>query len=159
MGGRIEDGSSLSGVVEIDQGPPTTTTITHIAESLVNGRDHVPSIPLSIEIANLKRIDDAGGDLKEYILELEEKSRSETHEHGRISKAIERIRDLAQHNTQVIIDGHQVGGRTTAIVSAAGTLAVGAGIFLRLRHGALRPAALRKKSDPKSKLLKSNNNN
>ena len=128
-------GSSVQGIVEIHGGPPTRSFITRLAEGIINGREPIPAIHLSELISELKRIEDGGGNLGEYIKELEGRAETENHNNGRISLAIGKIRALARHDTQVIIDGHPVGGKTTAIIVAAGGfLAVGAGIFLRIGH-------------------------
>jgi len=143
-----EGGSPIPGIVEIDGAPPTKNLIARLAEGIINGREPIPAVPFSELIPELKKIEDGGGNLREYIEELEERAKTENHNNGRISSAIEKIRSLARHDNQIIVDGHQVGGRTTAIVVAVGTLVVGAGIFLRLDHAPTKPRP--KKEEPKS---------
>ena|SRR3989344_1871834 len=136
----------IPGVVEVDGAPPTKNFITRLAEGIINGRAPTSVVPFSELIPELRKIEDGGGDLREYIEELEERAGIENHNNGRILSVIEKIRSLACHDNQVIVDGHPVGGRTTAIVTAVGALAVGAGVYLRLEHAPFKPRPRKEES-------------
>ncbi len=136
-----EMADQMPGIVELDGSPPSKNLLTRLTEAVINGREPIPAIPFSELIPELKRIADGGGTLEEYIDQLEQKEKVQKHENGRVTNALEIIKRLAHPDKQIVIDGHPVGGKTTAIVAVAGTLVVGAGIFLRLGHKPLRPVA------------------
>ncbi len=139
-----EGSTPTPGIVELDGAPPTKSLMTRISEGLINGRDPIPAISFDELIPRLERIADGGGTLEEYIEEIRQRSKTENHDNGKVSSIITRIKSFARHDSQIIVDGHQVGGKTTAIIAAAGVLVVGAGIYLRLDHAPSRPKAPKK---------------
>ena len=139
-----EGSTPTPGIVELDGAPPTKSLITHIAEGIINGREPIPAVPFDELIPRLERIADGGGTLEEYLEEIRQRSKQESQDNGKVSSIITRIKSFARHDNQVIVDGHQVGGKTTAIIAAAGVLIVGAGIYLRLDHAPSRPKAPKK---------------
>ena len=149
MGAEHREGDSpILGVVEVAGVSPTKNFIALLAEGVINGRDPTPTVPFSELIPTLKKIEDEGGSLSDYIEELEQRAKTENNNNGRISSAIEKIRGFARHDNVIIVDGYQVGSKTTAIVAAASVLMVGAGIFLRLDHAPTKPRV--NKEEPES---------
>lgn len=134
-----EGSSPIPGIVELDGAPPTKKLITHIAEGLINGLEPISAIPSDEVISRLERIIDGGGTPEEYLEEIRQRLKTENQENSKVSSILTKIRSFARHDNQVIVDGHQVGGKTTAIIAAAGVLVVGAGIFLRLDHAPSKP--------------------
>ena len=74
----------IPGVVEVDGAPPTKNFITRLAEGIINGRAPTSVVPFSELIPELRKIEDGGGNLREYIEELEERAKTENHNNGRI---------------------------------------------------------------------------
>ena len=62
----------------------------------------IPTIPLSELIPELRKIEDGGGSLREYIEELEEKSKNRKSQQRKNLIGYRKIRSLARHDNQTI---------------------------------------------------------
>lgn len=137
-------GSGLPGIVELDPGPPTRSLRLKIVETVItNGEPALIGPPLDelIDRLNQIKVSEDIQNLSFYVDELERMREKEASENNRAVGVWEKIKKLSQPQRQIIIDGHPVGGKTTAVVAGILTSVVGAGIFIKLTHHHSKPVS------------------
>ena len=135
-------GSALPGIVELDPGPHTRSLRLKIVETVItNGEPALIGPPLDelIDRLNKIKVSEDMQNLSFYVDELERMREKETGENNRAVGIWEKIKKLSHPQRQIIIDGHPVGGKTTAVVAGILTSVVGAGIFMKLTHHHPKP--------------------
>ncbi len=134
----------LPGIIELDPAPPTKNLRLRITEAVItDGEPTLKGPPLDELIDRLEQIEVSEDieNVRLYLDELRNMREREISENNQAVGIWEKLKKLSHEPRQIIIDGHPVGGRTTAVVAGVLTSVVGAGIFMKLAHRQPRPSS------------------
>lgn len=137
-------GSDVPGIVELDPAPPTRSSRLRIVETIIsNGEPALQGPPLDELIDRLGEIvvSEDMQELSLYLDELRKRKEKEISENNRALGVWEKLKNLSNPHRQIIIDGHPVGAKTTAVVAGILTSVVGAGVYMKLTHHQPKPTS------------------